>query len=392
MKKLLFAVLIILLIFMASPYSFTDQTVLGQTVSTNPGDPHTKENGSKWRLAYCESESFSNYTATLVGIVRGLAEQGWITDLEGFDEVVATNDSQEIWHYLASREVSPYIEFIDDGFYNLRDAEGTDEKIIKRLSTEKDLDLILVMGTRGGIALANDRHSVNTLVFGASNAVRSGIVKSEGDSGLDHVWAHTDLQRFERQVKVMYDIVNFEKLGMVYEDSEVAKVYSAVSEVEKLATEKGFEIVRYHVKEPLQAEDYDLYYQQVKEAYVKLSQEVDAMYVTIASLDSKKLPELLEPFYQQKVPVLSQLGEIEVEHGALLTVSVMDEVNLGRFGASTIAKCLGGVKLRDLEQSFQSSPKLSLNLEVLRMLEFKIPYKLIMVVDKVYRQIVRGDI
>jgi ABC-type uncharacterized transport system substrate-binding protein len=67
----------------------------------------------------------------------------------------------------------------------------------------------------------------------------------------------------------------------------------------------------------------------------------------------------------------------------------MDEVNLGRFGASTITKCLGGIKLRDLEQSFQSSPKLILNLEVLRMLDFKIPYKLVIVVDKVYRQIVR---
>lgn len=387
MKKPLLVLAIILISCSLLTYSFRDLPVYGQT--TEVENPQTKENGTKWRLAYCESESFGNYTATLVGIVKGLAELGWITDLDGFDSVVTTNSSQEIWRYLASKEVSPYLEFVDNAFYNLKSAEGIDEKILGRLSQEKDLDLILVMGTRGGLALANNRHSTNTLVFGASNAVRSGIIKSVEDSGLDHVWAHTDLQRFERQVQVMYDIVKFKKLGLVYEDSEVAKVYSAVSEVEKLAKEKGFEIVRYHVDEPLKAEDYELYYQQVGEAYQKLSTQVDAMYVTIASLDPGMLPELLIPFYQQKVPVFSQLGEIEVEHGALLTVSVMDEVNLGRFGANTIVKSLSGAKPRELEQSFQSSPKLILNLEVLRMLDFKIPYKLIMVVDKVYKAVSR---
>jgi len=381
--------LIALLVGIALTYSLSGQIAFGEASAPGPDKPHTQADGTKWRLAYCESESFSNYTATLVGIARGLAEMGWITNLDSFENIIATNSSQEIWHYLASKEVSPYLEFVDNAFYNLKSAEGIDEEIIGRLSQQQDIDLILVMGTRGGLALANNRHSTNTLVFGASNAVRSGIIQSEEDSGLDHVWAHTDLQRFERQIKVMYDIVNFKKLGMVYENSEVAKVYSAVSEVEKLAREKGFEIVRYYVNEPIKAEEYKQYYEQVGEAYRKLAGDVDAMYVTIASLDPGMLPELLEPFYEQKIPVFSQLGEIEVEHGALLTVAVMDEINLGRFGANTIGMSLSGLKPRDIEQSFQSSPRLILNLEVLRMMDFKIPYKLIMVVDKVYREVVR---
>jgi ABC-type uncharacterized transport system substrate-binding protein len=387
LKKPLLVIVIILISCSLFTFDFRDLPVYGQT---NEGEnPSTKANGTKWQLAYCESESFGNYTATLVGIVKGLAELGWVTDLDGFESIVATNSSQEIWQYLASREVSPYLEFVDNAFYNLKSAEGIDEKILERLSRNKDIDLILVMGTRGGLALANNRHDTKTLVFGASNAVRSGIIKSEEDSGLDHVWAHTDLQRFERQIKVMYDIVNFKKLGLVYEDSEVAKVYSAVSEVEKLAQEKGFEIVRYYVNEPINEEGYPLYYQQVGEAYGKLAQQVDAMYVTVASLDPRKLPGLLEPFYQKRIPVFSQLGEIEVEHGAMLTVSVMDEVNLGRYGAKTIADCLQGARPRSLEQLFQSSPKLILNLEVLKRTGFKIPYKLLMVVDRVYPGIAR---
>jgi len=349
--------------------------------------PAPKPDGGKWRLAYCESETFSNYTATLAGMAKGLAEMGWISDPDVIDSIAAATSSREIWHALAQKEVSPYLEFVGDAFYNLKESEGIDGQIIERLSRRRDIDLIVVMGTRAGLALANDRHTVNTLVFGASNAMRSGIVKAEDDSGLDHVWAHTDLQRFERQLRVMYDIVSFKKLGMVYENSEVAKVYSAVSETEKLAREKGFEIVRYYVDEPVDAQEYPRYYQQVGEAYGQLAGEVDAMYVTVASLDPQRLPGLLEPFYQKKIPVFSQLGEIEVEHGALLTVSVMDEANLGRFGARTVAECLQGAKPRSLTQSFQSAPKLILNLEVLRKTGFKIPYKLMMVVDKVYQRI-----
>ena len=174
---------------------------------------------------------------------------------------------------------------------------------------------------------------------------------------------------------------------MVYEDSDAARVYSAVNEVESLAQEKGFEIVRYHVKEPLSPEEYPGYYQEVQAAYNKLAPQVDAVYITIASLESEKLPVLFQPFYEHKVPIFSQLGNIEVENGALITVSVMDEINIGRFGADNISKCLLGAKPRDLEQSFQSAPKISLNAEVADKIGFKLPFELAIVVDEVYQTI-----
>jgi len=362
----------------------------GKIGTAGSNNPITKENGAKWRIGYCESESFNSYTDTLAAIVKGLAELGWITGLDGFDQAVNTRDSKKIWHWLAAQKVSPDLQFVADAFYNLKDSpKGTEEKIIQRLQQEKDLDLMLAMGTRAGVALANNRHNTNIFVFEAANAVRSGIVKSAEDSGLDHVWAHVDPQCFERQLKVFHDIVKFKKLGLVYENSEAARVYSAVSEVEKLAAGQGFGIVRDYVNEPANAKDYERYYRQVGAAYAKLSKQVDAMYVTVACLEENKLAELFQPFYQNKIPVFSQSGEEEVEHGALMTVSVTDEVNLGRFGADNISRCLHGTKPRQLPQSFQSAPKLILNAEVARKIDFKIPFKLIIVTDQVYREIAR---
>lgn len=357
---------------------------MGARQTSSSDTPALRADGSKWRIGYCESESFVTYNQTLAAIVKGLAEIGWINDLEGFEQVAANGDSKTIWKWLASRKVSPYIEFVDDGFYNLREPDLDKEGLIRRLNQPKDIDIMVVMGGAAGTFLSNSQHNTNIFVFAASNAVRSGIIASAEDSGKDNVWAHMDEHRFERQTRAFYDIVKFKKLGIVYEDSDNARIYSAVNELESLAQEKGFEIVRYHVTEPRSPEDYPRYYQEVQAAYDKLAEEVDAMYVTIASLESEKLPELLQPFYEHKIPVFSQLGNIEVKNGALMTVSVMDEENIGRFGADNISKCLKGAKPRDLEQSFQSAPQITLNAEVAKKINFKLPFELLIVVDEVY--------
>ncbi len=374
-------VVLIILIGLTAPGLTMANRPTGHTRADKPAPP---ADTIKWRIGYCESESFITYKDTLVAIVKGLEEIGWITDLEGFEQVAANSDSQTIWKWLATREVSPYVEFVDNACYNLRDPEFQQDTIINRLKNTKDLDLMLVMGAAAGNMLSNADHDTNILVFAASNAVRSGIIDSVEDSGKDNVWAHMDEHRFERQTRAFYDIVKFKKLGIVYEDSDNARIYSAVNELESLAKEKGFKIVCYHVTEPRSAEEYAQYYQEVQTAYNKLAQEVDAMYVTIASLESNKLPQLFQPFYANKIPIFSQLGNIEVKNGAMMTVSVMDEENIGRFGADTISKCLQGANPRDLQQSFQSSPRITLNAEVVKKLDFKLPFELLIVVDEVY--------
>lgn len=380
MKRFI-ALLLILTCCLMNPYHIVNGT---QTNTIDSNAPTTRADGTRWRIAYCESESFIAYNQTLVAIVKGLQEIGWISSLPDFYSIASSNDSRVIWKWLATHEVSPYIEFVDDAFYNFREPNIDKEGIVKRLNKPKDIDIMLVMGGSAGTFLSNAEHTGNIFVFAASNAVRSGIIASVEDSGKDNVWAHMDEQRFERQTRAFYDIIKFKKLGMVYEDSDNARVYSAVNEVENLAKEKGFEIVRYHVQEPRSPEEYPRYYQEVQAAYNKLAEQVDAVYVTIASLESEKLPELFKPFYEKKIPTLSQLGNIEVKNGALLSISVMDEVNIGRFGADNIGKCLLGAKPRDLEQSFQSAPKITLNSEVAKKMGFKLPFELVIVLDEVY--------
>jgi len=340
----------------------------------------------KKQIAYLESETFTAYPETLIAIIDGLIENGWMDklDQQQWKSIVATNDSRVIWQWLVNNDVSDRIEFVDTGFHNLRDIDFDREEYILWIQQNQQLDVILAMGAAAGHLLATSDHQINTFVFAASNAVRSGIINSSDDSGQDHIWAHMDGYRFERQLKAFYDIFEFKRLGIVYEDSDAARVYSAINELEALAEEKGFTIIHRHVPEPLLVEDFEQYYQQVKAAYAELADEVDVFYLSIASIQPEWLPELLMSFYENDVPVFSQMGNLEVEYGALLTVSVMDYTNIGRFGADNIIHCLQGEKPRDLQQTFQSAPQISINVEVAKMIGYKLPYDLVMAVDRAY--------
>ncbi|MCX6090416.1 MAG: hypothetical protein NTX88_08655 [Candidatus Atribacteria bacterium] len=193
-----------------------------------------------------------------------------------------------------------------------------------------------------------------------------------------------DPDRFRRQVEVFFDLFHFQKMGMVYEDSTVGRTYAAVTDVEAVAKERGFWVVRRLVDEPKSPDDRERYYQEVLKAHRELALEVDAMFLTVASLDVTWLPELLAPFYEKKIPVFSQLGTEEVKNGALLSVSHSDFREMGRFGAETMVRVLRGTPPEDLEQVFVDTPHIALNFDVADQIGYKIPFDILLVADEIF--------
>ncbi|MEI7025494.1 ABC transporter substrate-binding protein [Paenibacillus sp. y28] len=349
--------------------------------------PHDNQ-GKKYRLAYVETDPFFNYAGTFYYLVKGLERLGWITSTEGMPFSPSQEDSKVMWDWLADRDMGPNIEFVKDAHYSLisMPPDGADQ-IMDRLNTQKDIDLMIVMGTSPGQKLANDRHHVPTMVFSSSNAVQSGIIQSETDSGLDHVWAHMDLTRYKRQVQVFHDIFQFKKLGMVYENSELGRIYAAVDDVRDVAAERGFELVELHVDEPKSPDDRARYNLEVQEAFRKLSTQVDAVYLTAGKWDQAKLSLLLEPLYAQKVPVFSQLGSGEVARGALLSLYRANFSGIGYFGAENMVQALNGTPLRKLPQIFGDTPSIVMNLEVANRIGYKTPFDILLAADEIYTSI-----
>lgn len=354
--------------------------------------PVTKE-GKKWRIGYCESTRFVNYAEHLYALVRGLAALGWLQDTERFPYQPGQEDTRALWEWLASHNTGPYIEFVGDAYYTYNGLASQaqtrkTDAIIRRLNHKRDIDLMIVMGTVAGKQMADDRHTVPVMVFSTSNAVAAGIVKSEKGSGRDHVWAHIYSNRFRRQIEVFHDMFSFKKLGMVHEDSPAGRTLAALDDAEALARERKFTIIRQNVND--NQTDKSRFFSEMLAANRKLAAEVDAVYMTIypGSRKFEMLPALMEPFFEKKIPVFTQL-KIEVQYGALISVADANFMGIGLFGAEAIATVLKGGSTSTLPQVYESTPYIVLNLEAAQKIGYRPPFDILLIADSLYRNIKR---
>lgn len=352
--------------------------------------PYTN-NGKPWRIAYCESGEFVNYASTLYALANGLAELGWF-NVQGLPYTQGQKESRIMWNWLAAHSGGNSIEFVADAYYSLEkmsaDEGGqTAQQIIQRLNERQDIDMILVMGTGAGKLLANDQHKIPTLVFSSSNAVQAGIIQSVSDSGRDHVWAHMEPARYQRQIEIFHDLFGFKKLGMVYDDSPEGRLYAALEDVKTVAAARGFAISSVFVKD--KQNNRETHRREIINAYQTLANEgVDAVYCSLyLDRDVTELSELFAPLYQKQIPTFAQMGVAEVRNGALLSVYRADFAGFGRFAAHTMAQVFHGEKPRNLLQVFENTPSIVLNLEVAEKVHYNPPFEVFLVTDEIYQKI-----
>ena len=259
-------------------------------------------------------------------------------------------------------------------------------RILKSLKSEGDIDLVIAMGTWAGLDLANNEHSVPTIVMSTSDPVESGIIKSAEDSGYDHVHARVDPYRYERQLRIFHDIIKFKKLGIAFEDSIYGRSYSAIDTVEKVAADIGFEVVKCYTKSDIS--DTDVASQSVIQCFEDLSKEVDAIYVTIqGGVNPESIPRLVEIANNNRIPTFSQLGAKEVQQGFLFSISRPGFKPAGLFLSATIAQILNGAKPRQLKQLFEETPSIAINLKTAEIVGLYLYADILAAADTIYRDI-----
>ncbi len=382
----LVAVALVIFLVSVSPVSFMEGKG-GITQELPPRDP-----GKKFRIVYCETRPYANYAGTLYSVVRGLMSLGWLEKSNDLPYQWGQTDTKEMWDWLSSHNRGSKIEFVKDGYYSLKDDNHVKQELLKRLSEDKDIDLIIVMGTIAAKAIVTEQHSVPVMVFSTSNAVQSGIVAQTETSGKPHVWAHMDPYRYRQQLEVFYDVFKFKKLGFVYDPSPTGQTFAAVEDIKYVAAEKGFEIIGYEIQGTKNEEDQERFADDLIALHKKMASEVDAVYYTITpspGLKPEKLGEVLTPFYERKIPTFSQLGEEEVRKGALVSVARPDFSGVGMFGAEQIINVFNGQLMDKLPQVYVDAPAIAINMAVARKIGYQPSFEILLVSDKVYQSIER---
>lgn len=345
----------------------------------------------KYRIGYCETSPYPNYAGNLYYIIKGLEDIGLIEgDLDKLPFTWGQNDTSEMWRWISSNNMGKNIEFVQDAYYSLKNDDNKKNEVINRVVEKNDLDLMIVMGTNAGKLLSNGNNKTPIMVFSTSNAVKAGIVGGTEYSMKPNVWAHMDSNRYKNQIEIFYEIFKFKKLGIVFEDSPNGRIFAAVDDINYIAKKRGFEIVPYNISGTKDENDQERYFNDLLQVHKKMAGEVDAVYYTIApspGLKVNKLYEVLQPFYEKKIPTFSQLGDEEVEYGALLSVARSDFKEVGLFGAEQILKALNGEALTQIPQMFSDTPAIALNIKVANLIGYKPSFEIMLVADKVYSDI-----
>lgn len=354
--------------------------------------PHS-HNGAPWRIAYYEGGPFANYANALKGFADGLASLGWLEPL-AWPQFEDPDDSRAIWDYLVAQANNEYIEFVPDAYWS---ADWQDDQrvtnqaaALQRLAQPGEIDFVLAMGTWAGQDLANDQHATPTLVITSSGPVAAGIIESVEDSGREHVIAEVDPARYLRQIRLFHEIVGFEKLGVVLEDSPNGRIYANLNDLQTVGSERGFEVVTCFAPETNITEAEAL--RNVSECYASLAQQVEALWIGVhVGENTKFMPDLLTPLYENQVATWAQVGSDAVRRGVLLSIARADFRAAGVWYARIAVQVFNGAKPRDLSQIYEQPNRIVLNRAAAELTGFELPPGLVEAADQVFDTIAGGE-
>ena len=314
------------------------------------------------RLIYMESGPLDEYRQTLQGIAEELHRERFLTITP--PAMSGKYDAREIWRWLGEHS-DGRLQFLQDGFYSAQWDDNAQKEVRqavqRRLETRRDVDAILVLGTRVGKDMATLPASVPIIVASVTDAVEAGIVPSVADSGKDNLVALVNPQRYQRQVEFFHGIFHFRRLGVVYEDTPTGRNVVALKEIEAAAAAVGAELVRCHTQ--LHDSDADTVADSVKTCHRKLvEQQTDAVYLTVnVAMTPEQTRRTLDPLIAAGVPTFAQSGISIVKNGALISF-VDDSIEEGRHAARILGCVRDGTPPRALPQLFRSPQRLAINL------------------------------
>ena len=346
------------------------------------------------RIGYAQSDEYSSYAQQLLLLAEKLEEEGSIQKgfserYEGvnYDSEFEAGDTVKLWKDICENNVEgATYQFVENAFF---DMDLTPEKEYEKMVNRDDVDLTLVMGTAPGTYFRQHEKKNKYMVLLAADPIASNIVKSETERYDDLSYALVDATSYQRQLEAGHRMLGFKKLGIVYEFSRDAYEYTAVDTIREMGKKLGFEVVEGYVDEPVSAKDEARYYRELKKAYRELvDQGIDTLYITVASIDyPKKLKELLNDcIIPSKIPTLAQDDVSPVENGALFGVSLVDYEEQADFLIGQLDRYVKeGVSFDQLDMVCECTPKIYINYETAKQIDFEISFENLQLVDTIYR-------
>jgi len=200
-------------------------------------------NKTKFKIAVVQSGEWYTYVDVFKSIINGFITLGWFKDIELENDPETTLKDYLIM--LNKTDYSDYLSITPDNFYDF-DWDDTKESSAEyqNFISNLDVDLIISLGTMASQILSKpDNFHIPVLVESVSEPIESGILLSKEDSGRDYLTGSIDPDQNLRQIRLFHDVVKFNKLGIIYTDTDVGKSYAGYKDILSVSKEKDFEVI-----------------------------------------------------------------------------------------------------------------------------------------------------
>ncbi len=347
-----------------------------------PLDVFLGPGNEKFKIGIVISGDYWEFYENLRGLVEGFSNIGWanrVTVPSSFSH------SDEIISWLSSKRYSKYLEFVPYYFVNLDWGDNMQELEEKYFNGKPDVDVIIAYGGKAAKTFYDRKtYPVPVLADAITDCIEAGVTVSLEDSGKDFFSNKMDPNIYKQQLRLFHELVGFKKLGIIYGDDADGILYGAVNDVDAVAKERGFTVVRNtNVKEYIDDDTPDLYLAALR----NIVDKVDAVYIgaSTAVTEYDIMPQIVDILTAAKKPSFSLEGSIRVKDGILFSLSTSGGMTRsGIWMATKITHVFAGESPRVLSQRFENAANVAVNLDTAKQLGYQLPLDLLVNSDEFY--------
>lgn len=235
------------------------------------------------------------------------------------------------------------------------------EAALDRALADRDVDVVLTLGILTSQQAAR-RTSLSKPVIAplVIDPVLQGFPLVEGRSGRRNFAYVADFQSVANEVRAFHDIVGFQYVAALVDDSLLAALPALATKASELAAALNVRIGIVRVGADVNA------------ALAGIPAGVDAVYVTPLRFNDVQASELAQGLQARKLPTFSVIGRSEVQAGMLMTTggTERDTERLARRVAIMIQRIAQGENPSTFEVGFPTSQRLVINMQTSRAIGF----------------------
>lgn len=264
------------------------------------------------------------------------------------------------------------------------------EELAAELMQRKDIDLIIAAGTGASRAIRKlPAITIPVIGIAMADPVAAGVIKNLNDSGAENYTTRVIPDRWKNMFRVFHDVVQFNKLGLIYPKGPEGRIYMAVDDAIAVGKELGFEVLTHEIADETEAScsaGLDFLSQNDADAFfIGPLLCFDWSLTDVSSLMNKINNEL-------KLPTFARDGSAFVQGGALMGFASWNFSSTGDVLANMAIEIANGALPGSLDMKDNIEPSIAVNLETAMMIGMDLPIDVLVVADEIYETTHKPDL